>query len=267
MMNKDMITSTSNKQVKYMKALLGSTKERASSGCFAAEGWRMVSETPAERIRLLLLSERFASGKTAQESLLIRELSPDRVFVVSDRVFDAISDTRTPQGIMAAVEMEKRSPEELLRAENALLVFLENLQDPGNLGTIVRTAECAGATGIIMSRGTADIYNPKTVRSTMGSLYRMPFAYTEDLPGVIRQARQQGIRVFAAHLEASENYTDKDYTGSCGFVIGNEGRGLTEETASAAEERIFIPMAGQAESLNAAVSAAILMYEALRQRS
>ena len=250
-----------------MKALLSSAKERTASGCFAAEGWRMVSETPPDRIRLLLLSEHFAGSEAAKQSTLIRSIPADRVFVVSDRVFDAISDTRTPQGIMAAVEKENRTPEDLLRADHALIIFLENLQDPGNLGTIVRTAECAGATGIIMSRGTADIYNPKTVRSTMGSLYRMPFAYTDDLPGVILRAKQQGLRVFAAHLEASELYTKKEYTGSCAFVIGNEGRGLTDAAAAAADEKVFIPMAGNAESLNAAVSAAILMYEAVRQRS
>ena len=186
---------------------------------------------------------------------------------MSGRVFDAISDTKTPQGIMAEVEMENYTAEHLLKAENAMLVFLENLQDPGNLGTIVRTAECAGATGIIMSRGTADIYNPKVVRSTMGSLYRMPFAYAEDLQAVIRKARQRGIRVYAAHLGASGAYTDQDYTGPSAFLIGNEGRGLTEETAAAADEKILIPMAGQAESLNAAVSAAILLYEAVRQRT
>ncbi len=262
-----MITSTSNKQVKHMKALLGSAKERTSSGCFAAEGWRMVSETPPERIRTLLLSEHFADSQILQESGLLDKVPADRVFEVSGRVFDAISDTKTPQGIMAEVQMENYTAEHLLKGENALLIFLENLQDPGNLGTIVRTAECAGATGIIMSRGTADIYNPKVVRSTMGSLYRMPFAYAEDLPAVIREARQGGIRVYAAHLGASGAYTDMDYTGPSAFLIGNEGRGLTEETAAAADEKILIPMAGQAESLNAAVSTAILLYEAVRQRA
>lgn len=262
-----MITSTSNKQVKYMKALLGSAKERAASGCFAAEGWRMVSETPPERIRLLLLSEHFAGSDQAQKAAFISSVPADRVFVVSDRVFDAISETRTPQGIMAAVSMHSCRPEELLQQTDPLLVFLENLQDPGNLGTIVRTAECAGATGIIMSRGTADIYNPKVVRSTMGSLYRMPFAYTDDLPGLILQAREQGIRVFAAHLGAKKSYTEEDYTGPSAFLIGNEGRGLTREAAESAGDKILIPMAGQAESLNAAVSAAILMYEAVRQRA
>lgn len=262
-----MITSISNKQVKYMKALLGSAKERTASGCFAAEGWRMVSETPPERIRLLLLSERFAGSDQAQKTALIGSVPAERVFVVSDRVFDAISDTRTPQGIMAAVSMLNYPPETLLQQKEALLVFLENLQDPGNLGTIVRTAECAGATGIIMSRGTADIYNPKVVRSTMGSLYRMPFAYTEDMPGLIHQAEEMGIRVFAAHLGAEKSYTQEDYTGPSAFLIGNEGRGLSQEAADAAGEKILIPMAGQAESLNAAVSAAILMYEAVRQRS
>ena len=244
-----------------MKALLRSAKERARSGCFAAEGWRMVSETPPDRISLLLLAERFAGSHRLNPGI-----PADRVFVVSDKVFDSISDTRTPQGVMAAVQMQSARVTDMLRTEKPLLIFLENLQDPGNLGTIVRTAECAGVTGIIMSRGTADIYNPKVVRSTMGSLYRMPFAYTDDLITVIREASRMGIRTYAAHLGASGFYTDHDYTGPSAFLIGNEGKGLSEEAAMAADEKILIPMAGGAESLNAAVSAAVLMYEAVRQR-
>lgn len=244
-----------------MKALLTSARERGKTGCFAAEGWRMVSETPADRIRLLLIAQRFTDSHK-----LPADIAADRIMLVSDRVFDSISDTRTPQGIMAAVQMQSASAADMLRAENPLLLFLENLQDPGNLGTIVRTAECAGVTGIIMSRGTADIYNPKVVRSTMGSLYRMPFAYTDDLISLIRKAQQIGIRTYAAHLGASRFYTDQDYRGPSAFMIGNEGNGLSKEAAEAADEKILIPMAGKAESLNAAVSAAVLMYEAVRQR-
>ena len=147
-----------------------------------------------------------------------------------------------------------------------MLLFLENIQDPGNLGTMMRTAEGAGVTGIIMSRETTDIYNPKTIRATMGSLYRMPFVYVDDFCETIRMAKAQGIRLYAAHLKGKHTYDGEDYRKPSGFLIGNEGNGLTEEAADSATDYIRIPMGGQLESLNAAIAAAVLMYEANRQR-
>ena len=145
-------------------------------------------------------------------------------------------------------------------------MHLEDIQDPGNLGTIFRTAEAAGAAGIIMSSGTADIYNPKTIRSTMGSIYRMPFLYVKDFAPVLEQLGKRGIRTYAAHLQGSGEYTAQDYRKGCAFLIGNEGKGLTKELAQSADARIKISMSGEVESLNAAVSAAVLMFEAKRQR-
>ena len=148
----------------------------------------------------------------------------------------------------------------------ALLLVLENLQDPGNLGTIVRTAEAAGATGILMSRGCADITNPKVTRSTMGSLFRVPFAYTDDLGADLQEMKKKGVRLYAAHLQGSVGLYEEQYTGPTAFLIGNESRGLTDETAGLADRAVRIPMGGQVESLNAAVASSILMYEACRQR-
>ena len=145
-------------------------------------------------------------------------------------------------------------------------MVLDNLQDPGNLGTIVRTAEGAGVTGIIMSRDTVDIYNPKTIRSTMGSVYRMPFFYVEDILEFLEDLRGQGIRTYAAHLDGANNYDEESYKGACAFLIGNEGNGLRYEVAKKADIWIKIPMYGQVESLNAAIASSILMYEVSRQR-
>ena len=117
-----------------------------------------------------------------------------------------------------------------------------------------------------MSRDTVDIYNPKVVRSTTGSAFRVPFLYTDDLPGTVRELKAGGIRLFAAHLEGRNNYEEEDYTGNTGFLIGNEGNGLTEELSAAADAWVKIPMAGKVESLNAAVAASILMFETARQR-
>lgn len=117
-----------------------------------------------------------------------------------------------------------------------------------------------------MHRETADVYNPKVIRSTMGSVLRVPFVYADDLEEACRELKKQGVRLFAAHLKAMHNYEQADYTGSTGFLIGNEANGLSEETAAQADGLIKIPMAGRVESLNAAVAASVLMYEAARQR-
>ena len=146
------------------------------------------------------------------------------------------------------------------------MIVLDNLQDPGNMGTVFRTAEAAGATGILMSSDCVDIYNPKVVRSTMGALFRVPFCRVEDLPESVEDLKKAGIRVYAAHLEGKNPYDREDYRGGTAFLIGNEGNGLREEVASCADCRIRIPMEGKAESLNAAVAAAVLMFEAGRQR-
>lgn len=146
------------------------------------------------------------------------------------------------------------------------LMILDNLQDPGNLGTIFRTAEAAGVTGIIMSRDCVDIYNPKTIRSTMGALYRMPFVYVEDLRETIHTLKEKSIKSYAAHLDGKNTYDKEDYRQGTAFLIGNEGNGLREEIAQCADTWIRIPMCGQVESLNAAVAATVLMFEVSRQR-
>ena len=145
-------------------------------------------------------------------------------------------------------------------------MILENLQDPGNLGTILRTGEGAGITGVIMSSQTVDIYNPKTIRATMGSIYRVPFLYVDDLSKVIERLHKKKIHTYAAHLKGTDYYLDQQFKEPTAFLIGNEGNGLSKEIADLAEKYIKIPMEGKVESLNAAVASALLMYEAHRQR-
>ena len=187
--------------------------------------------------------------------------------IVSDEVFAKMSDTQTPQGILCIIRQIHYSLEDMDADDSIpLFLLLENLQDPGNLGTIMRTGEGAGVSGIIMSRDTVDIYNPKTIRATMGSVYRVPFLYTEDIRDTIIALKEKGVGIYAAHLKGSKYYDECDYTNPSAFLIGNEGNGLTEETAAIADTYIKIPMEGKVESLNAAVAAALLMYEGTRQR-
>ena len=156
--------------------------------------------------------------------------------------------------------------DDMLRGDQTHLLILESVQDPGNLGTMVRTGEGAGITGVVMNRTTVDLFNPKTIRSTMGSIYRVPFVVADDLEQTLQMLKKKGVRLYAAHLKGQKQYDAFDYTEATGFLIGNEGNGLSDEIANAADSYIRIPMEGQVESLNAAISASLLMYECNRQR-
>ena len=186
--------------------------------------------------------------------------------IVTDRVFEAASDTKTPQGVLSLVKRFEYDLDDIIQGSTPLIMVLENIQDPGNLGTIVRTGEGAGITGVIMSNGTVDIYNPKTIRATMGSIYRVPFCYAENMQAVMQKLKKCKIQTYAAYLEGSSVHDAQNYKEATAFLIGNEGNGLTRELAESADWRIRIPMCGKVESLNAGIASAILMYEAQRQR-
>lgn len=257
-----MITSAQNEKIKHAAALQQKAKLRKEESLFVVEGGRLFLEAPISLIREVYVSEAFL--KNVDEGMK-EKLAKIGYEEVSEQVFAKISDTKTPQGILAVLAQQTYRREELL-GNAPLLLLLENIQDPGNLGTILRTAEGAGVTGVILSPGCADLYQPKVVRSTMGSLFRVPFYRSGDLQREIRFLQEHKVRVYAAYLEGSERYDAVSYREGSAFVIGNEGNGLTKETAAAADARVRIPMAGKLESLNAAVSAALLAYEAARQR-
>lgn len=219
----------------------------------------MFFEVPKERLLEIYVTEGF-------EKKYGDRLAGCRYELISDAVCRHLSDTRTPQGVTALVKKQETPLEEILaRDENPCLFLLENLQDPGNMGTILRTSEGAGVSGIIINRESVDPYNPKVIRSTMGAIFRMPFVVVDAFEDVLRRLKEAGVRTFAAHLDGEDFYR-QDYRGGCAFFIGNEGNGLSEELAARADGRIRIPMKGQVESLNAAVAATVLMYETLRQR-
>ena len=255
-----MITSTSNPQVKNLQQLKKKASARNEQDAFLVEGIKMFQEAPGERIQKLYVSKSLYDEKGAAF------FGNSELEVLDDRVYASVSDTKTPQGVLCLVKMKENRLEDMLEDTDGVWLVLENVQDPGNLGTMFRTGEGAGISGVIMDKCTVDIYNPKTIRSTMGSIFRVPFYITEDLHGTLGQLQKKGIRVYAAHLEGSVCYDEPDYTGGTAFLIGNEGNGLTAETAKLADTYIRIPMGGQLESLNAAMAAGILMYEASRQR-
>ena len=261
-----MITSSANNRIKNVIQLKKKAKERERQDLFLVEGIRMFLEADPERIREAYLSESFSKQYRHDRDVqaLLEKIPAE---VVSDAVFEAMSDTRTPQGVICLMTQYHYREEDLFpEGKVPMIMVLETIQDPGNLGTVFRTAEGAGVTGIVMSDDTADLYNPKVIRSTMGSIYRMPFVCTSRLADQITRLQWRGVKCHAAHLKGSVSYDEPDYRGPCAFLIGNEARGLSEETAALADCRIHIPMLGKVESLNAAAASAILMYEAARQR-
>lgn len=265
-----MITSTNNQQMKNISALLKKSKERRNTKSFVVEGPRMVVETPVDILKAVYVAEGFAQNtdnKGVLTEIQDKCTKANAIYeIVADNVFKNTSETQTPQGIMAVVSMPEYDLNQLLNGEKTHLLILESIQDPGNLGTMVRTGEGAGVTGIIMNKTTVDLFNPKTIRSTMGSIYRVPFYVTDDLANTLKELQGKGISLYAAHLKGEHSYDEEDYTLGCGFLIGNEGNGLSDEVANLADTYIKIPMEGQVESLNAAISATLLMYEANRQR-
>lgn len=224
----------------------------------------MVKEAPANQVKEIYVSESFLKREENRAFLEKQIASPFEA--VSDEVFSKMSDTVTPQGILCVLSQMEHNLEVMLSKEKGTYLVLEDIQDPGNLGTMLRTGEGAEVDGIILSKGCVDIYNPKVIRSTMGSVYRVPFCYVEDLPAVVRLMNKRNISTYAAHLEGQKYYDECEYIRQSAFLIGNEGNGLSEEISGLASCRIKIPMGGQVESLNAAVSASILLYEAYRQK-
>lgn len=254
-----MIESKNNQQIRNLLKLKRQAKERKKQKVFLVEGIRMFQEVPKERVVKAYATKSFYERHENLFDGVCYEL-------VDDKIFKEISDTVTPQGVLAMIRQQEWVLQDLLTlSENPCLLLLENIQDPGNLGTMIRTGEGAGITGVIMSRDTVDIYNPKVIRSTMGSIYRVPFLYADDLKQVLEELKSHQIHSYAARLDGEDVY-QSDFKEGCAFMIGNEGNGLSDDLSAMAERYIKIPMCGQVESLNAAIAATVLMYETMRQR-
>jgi len=250
----EIISGNSNKKVKDLAALVRSKKDRTKAGLFVLEGERIVRDARATRpelIERIFVSETFAKAHPdeAQDTL-----------VLTDKLFESVSDTVNSQGILAVVRMQPllRDVKEL--TESDLILVLEDIRDPGNLGTMIRTAEAAGVGAVIMSEATTDIFSPKVTRSTMGSLLRVPFTYVSNLPGVLKELEATGHEVYAAALEGGTDMREISFPARRAIIIGNEANGISSETLAASKNRVFIPMKGSVESLNAAVAAAVLMF-------
>ena len=179
---------------------------------------------------------------------------------------DALSENKTPQPVLAEVTMKQYSEEGLLANEAGLIIIAHQLQDPGNLGTIIRTAEAVGASGLVITQNTVDPFNAKAIRASMGSILRLPVVHTGDLTAFIKKCKQKGFQTAATVLTGEKTHFDVDLTKPTVVVLGQEGAGLPQDIMPDIDLRIRIPMAATIDSLNVATAAAVILYETMRQR-
>lgn len=260
----EIISSSKNERIKNIVTLQKSKKARTEQGVFVAEGLRLsedVFRSAAKLIREVYVSESFAGSDEVKRLYeLARDIRVADPVTVKDGVFESMSETVTPQGILCVAGQPSYTVDEIIDRNDIKLLVLEDIQDPGNLGTMVRTAEAAGMNGIIMSRGTVDIFSPKVIRSTMGAVLRVPFVYAENLNDALDGLRAKDVSVYAAYLRNGTDFKKVKYSNRAAILIGNEGNGLSDAVLEHCDMNVFIPMAGEVESLNAAVAAALLMY-------
>lgn len=261
------ITSLQNPQIKHLRSLEKS-KYRKQEGKFVIEGIRMMEEALDADIGLDAIYYSPALLDTTRGKDLFERLSERmlKIYLLSDRLMKQVGFTETPQGIIAVASQLHFSLDILLKNANPFFLLLDQIQDPGNLGTLIRTADAAGVSGVILTEGTVDLYNPKTIRATMGSLFHLPILAQQDGQDIIASLQREGIQVLAAALQTDTYFYEADFTRPTAVVIGNEGQGLSEEVLKAVDLKIKIPILGKAESLNAAVAGAILVYEGARHR-
>lgn len=260
-MNKKYITSVQNPTLKLVKELLKKKAARKKHQRFVIEGIRAVKEIPSSiMIETLLVSEEV-------EESFYEGINTKEILVMPASIFETISETISPQGIMALVKPVDISLNEL-KLQDGPYLLLENLQDPGNLGTIIRTAHAFDFKGILMTKGCVDLYSPKVVRATMSSLFYNPIVIDETIENYIEFFKEKGVQLYTTALnDKAKLLGEVTFTKNMVLIIGNEGNGVSDYCLQHTDQTIMIPMPGGAESLNASVASAVCMYEVLRQNT
>ena len=258
-----LITSKENEQIKQIHKLKDK-KYRDEMGLFVVEGIKTVNEAIAEEadIQTIVICDDSDEQGELKEKMLYA-VAKYNIIYVNQRVFEYISEVMHPQGILAVIK--KKETQNKINYNEDLLVILVNIQDPGNLGTIIRTVDSIGLTQIILSKGTVDPYSPKVVRSTMSGIFRVNIEQVDDIASTIKQIQKNKFKVVATSLATNKSMYDISYNKTA-IVIGNEANGVTKEVLGLADEKVKIPMLGKTESLNAAVAAGVVMYEYVRQK-
>jgi TrmH family RNA methyltransferase len=264
------ITSSSNQHIKLIKSLKDK-KTRNEKGLFFIEGTRFFEEALSESVLSqveivdVFISENISINMIMSEIEKYKYTKKLNIHTITEKIYKDISDTQSPQGILATIKIKKWTINDILNRGDLILI-LESIQDPGNLGTIIRTADAAGFSGIIASKGTVDLYNPKVLRSTMGSVFRMPYYQTDELKESCKELKNVGIKIYGTHLDAKCSIYEANLNKNVAIIVGNEGAGMSGELMNICDSLIKIKMLGRTESLNASVAAGIVVYESLRQR-
>jgi len=255
----------SKNRAKHIRVLARSRKRRISLKRFVVEGLLGCKEAVRAgfTVDFAVLSEDFILGHG--EELKSEIFSRIPLFSASERDFNSFSNTVSPQGILAVVKIREHMLEDML-TDNPLLVALDRVSDPGNLGTIIRTSDAAGAKGVILGNGCVDAYNPKVIRATMGSIFHIPVSYGQDLVEVLTWLKSRGVQIVCTHINGSRYYWDVDFKLPTVIVMGNEDEGVSEDIAKLCDVSAIIEMPGSAESLNVSVAQGIILFEAIKQR-
>lgn len=262
----EQIISLQNKWIKYIKSL-EQKKQRDKEKSFLLEGIRLLEEAlrTSWPLQFVVYSDKLEESERGKRLLLSLKEKSINCFGVAQNILDKMGNTQTSQGILA-VARQKDWLIEFPQEKALLWVLVDGVQDPGNLGTIIRTAHASGADAVFLTKGTVDLYSPKTVRSTMGSLFYLPIFKVEDWSNFVQLLHDKSIKLLVADLQATTYCFEQDYTQSIIICLGNEGAGPSAEAKNVADLLVKIPMPGNAESLNVAVAGGILLYEASRQR-
>ena len=253
-------------------AKLSVKKYRDEQACYIAEGPNIIREAIEQEIALRALF--FVDSKTIPDSRKseLRQLTTKAAeigvitYLLRADAFSRIAQTDTSQGVAAIVEKRKYTEEEFFKKKGGNILVLDRVQDPGNIGTLLRTAEAAGLSGVMLLKGCGDVYSPKTVRAAAGTLFRLPLLFADTPSEAIRILRKNEKRIYATAAAADTVYFDCSLSKDAAIIIGNEGNGVADEFLQKADCLLSIPMEGHTESLNAALAGGIIMYEALRQR-
>lgn len=260
------ITSVNNPLIKKVRSLYRK-KDRIKNKSFIIEGIKIIEEGINSNYPLknIVYTDKLLDTKDGVEFFdKIKDLKS--LVYVPNNIFIDISDTENPQGVLAIAGIKNQDIEEIKDIENPFILFLDELQDPGNMGTIIRTADAFNIDCIIISEGSVDPYNPKVVRATMGSIFRVPLYNVLDGIKELNELKEKGIKIYSTSLENSISIYEQDFTEGFILTIGNESKGVSKDLLSLSDKLIKIPMPGRAESLNAGVAASIIMYEARKQR-
>ncbi len=257
------ISSKDNEIVKHIKKLKDK-KYRDQSNEYIIEGIKLVGEAIQEKanIKQIIICEDCEKAENISKELMY-EIAKHECTYVTNKIFKLISEVQAPQGILAVVG--KNNENKKINYEEEIIVALDDVQDPGNLGTILRTVDSIGVTQILVSKGTADVYNPKVVRSTMGAIFRIKIIECEDLAKALKEVQENGFKVVVSSLQTENSVYDIKYKKKA-IVIGNEANGVEPHIQQMADEKIKIPMLGKTESLNASVATGIILYEYVRQK-